>query len=332
VWADRYSRKLVIARSAFVETAVFAGLALSQNRYEVAASVLLVGFQLGNSGVMLSALRAVVPRERLGLAISIFGLTGPVGFALGPALGGVLVDHGALGLHGLFLLDAALSTATGSMLLLWYREVRPETVPFGPVGRLAWTAVQTVMRTPITRTLFVIFGLAILGNYMAGPYFPFLVQRLHPAGSGLATAIGLVFGLSAGVGGILSPVAGLLGDRFGFRRVLAAATVVSGASLAFMTLAPNLVWLTAGAVVFGAGIASGNSMVFALLATIVPEGSRSATLNLAYVPLYIAGIIGGSLGAVLVRGGLNAVILTAAALLLSAGVVTLLRVPATPPT
>jgi len=93
VFADQYSRKLVIVPSAVVEMLVFGLIALSRRPWELAASLLLVGFQLGNTGVMLAAIRDVTPSRRLGTAIAIFGATSPIGFAAGPALGGVLLDH-----------------------------------------------------------------------------------------------------------------------------------------------------------------------------------------------------------------------------------------------
>src|SRR5487761_750450 len=70
VWVERYGRIPIIARSAFVEAVVFTGLLLAQNRWEAAFALLLVGFQLGNTGVMLTALRAVTPRGRVGHAIA----------------------------------------------------------------------------------------------------------------------------------------------------------------------------------------------------------------------------------------------------------------------
>src|SRR6185369_5907939 len=50
VWADKYSRKAVIARSAVVEAVVFTGMALARQPWQVAVSMLLIGFQLGNTG------------------------------------------------------------------------------------------------------------------------------------------------------------------------------------------------------------------------------------------------------------------------------------------
>src|SRR5467141_5297335 len=111
VWAERYGRIPIIARSAFVEMVVFALLWLAQNRWEAAFAILLVGFQLGKTGVMLTALRAATPPGRVGFAISLFGVSPSLGFALGPAAGGWLVDHNVLNLHTLFAVDAVKSLA-----------------------------------------------------------------------------------------------------------------------------------------------------------------------------------------------------------------------------
>src|SRR5918996_2486730 len=92
VWADKYSRKAVIVRSALVEAVVFAGVALSREPWQLAASMLLIGFQLGNTGVMLAGIRDVTPNRRLGTTIAIFGASTPIGFAVGPTLAGVLLD------------------------------------------------------------------------------------------------------------------------------------------------------------------------------------------------------------------------------------------------
>src|SRR6202162_544824 len=124
VWAERYGRIPIIARSALVEMVVFAVLWFAQNRWEAAFGLLLVGFQLGNTGVMLTALRAVTPQGRVGFAISLFGVSPSLGFALGPTVGGWLGGHRILDLHSLFALDAAMSLTAGVMLLAFAKEGR----------------------------------------------------------------------------------------------------------------------------------------------------------------------------------------------------------------
>jgi MFS family permease len=98
--------------------------------------------------------------------------------------------------------------------------------------------------------------------------------------------------------------------------------VLAAASLAGMSAAPNLAWLTVGAVALGAATATAISMVFALLATAVPEERRATTLNLVLLPLYFSSIAGGLVGALLVRNGLNTVLLTGAAISLVAALLT----------
>ena len=116
VWADKYSRKAVIIRSALVEAVVFAGVALSREPWQLALSMLLIGFQLGNTGVMLAGIRDVTPLRRLGVTIALFGSSGPIGFAFGPALAGILVDGLGWSLPAVFWLSSGLSVGTALLV------------------------------------------------------------------------------------------------------------------------------------------------------------------------------------------------------------------------
>ncbi len=317
VWADKYSRKAVIARSAIVEAVVFAGVALSREPWQLAGSMLLIGFQLGNTGVMLAAIRDVTPQHRLGTTIALFGASGPIGFAVGPALAGLLIDGAGWSISGVFWLSAALSIATA--LLVWFgsREVRPEVVPTGRVLALAYGAVRGVLVDPHVRRILAMYAVAFLATQMTRPYVPLLVEDLVGVGAGLASAIALVAGTAALVGALVSPIGGALGDRIGFRRVLVGALLAGGVALAFMTLAPGVPALAIAALVFSACAAAVSAMVFGLLATEVPPERRSATLNLVYLPLYAAGIVGPATASVIVTvGGLAAPFLAGAAVFL----------------
>src|SRR5205807_8091231 len=220
-----------------------------------------------------------------------------LGFALGPAAGGWLVDHNVLNLHTLFAADAALSLASGAMLLAFAREgVRPPASP-GSATRLALDALRLAFTGRLTRIVFAVFGLAYLAVQIANPFLPLLVVRLHGSSAGVAGQIGIVFGASALVGAALSPVAGAAGDRFGFKPMLTGACVLAAASLAGLALAPDEVWLTVAAIGLGASTAIAISMVFAVLATAVPEERRATTLNLVLLPIYFSSIAGGVIGA-----------------------------------
>jgi MFS family permease len=322
VWAERYGRIPIIARSAFVEMVVFVVLWFAQNRWEAAFGLLLVGFQLGNTGVMLTALRAVTPQGRVGFAISLFGVSPSLGFALGPTIGGWLVDHSILNLHTLFALDAAMSLAAGVLLLAFAREGSRPPAPSGSTVSLAIGALRMALTGRVTLIVFGVFGLAYFAQQIANPFLPLLVIRLIGGTAGAAGQIGIVFGASALLGALLSPLAGAAGDRYGFRPLLAGACVLAAASLAGLAIAPNLVWLTVGAVALGAATATAISMVFALLATAVPVERRATTLNLVLLPIYFSSVAGAVVGAILVRQGLNTVLFTGAAISLVAALLT----------
>jgi MFS family permease len=309
VWADKYSRKAVIARSAIVEAVVFSGMALAREPWHVAVSVLLIGFQLGNTGVMLAGIRDVAPKARLGTIITIFGASGPVGFALGPSLAGILIDGLGWSIGGVFAVSAALSVGTAGLVLFGAPDVQPEFVPEGRVLTLAFGAVKGVLADRAVRGIFVIFGLAFLASQMSRPYVPVVVETVVHRGPGLASAIALVVGTAALAGALLAPIAGAIGDRVGFRPVLIGAMACGAAALALMPLAPHIAGigvLALVAVVIAAASATVNAMIFGLLSTEVAPERRSQVLNLVYLPLYAAGIVGPLIGSVVVRAGLPA--------------------------
>jgi MFS family permease len=297
VWADKYSRKAVIVRSALVEAVVFAGVALSREPWQLALSMLLIGFQLGNTGVMLAGIRDVTPRRRLGTVMGIFGASSAVGMALGPTLAGLLIDGLGWTLSAVFWLSAALSVGTALLVTFGSREVRPEVVPQGRILTLAFGAVRGVLADPAVRRIFLIFGVSFLASQMSRPYLPVLVETLVGTGPGLASSIALVMGTAALVGGLIAPLGGVLGDRIGFRPVLAGALAAGGIVMVLMPFVPAVAALAGLAVVLSTAAATVSAMVFGLLATDVPSERRSATLNLVYLPLYAAGILGPALGA-----------------------------------
>jgi MFS family permease len=299
VWADKYSRKAVIVRSALVEAVVFVGVALSQVPWQLGLSMLLIGFQLGNTGVMLGGIRDVAPRRRLGAILGVFGASSAIGNAAGPALAGLLIDGLGWELSWVFWLSAALSLGTALLVTFGSREVRPDVVPEGPVIRLAFGALRSVLSDPVVRRIFLVFGVAFLANQMSRPYLPIVVENLVGTGPGLASSIGLVMGTAALVGGLIGPFTGAAGDRVGFRRMLIAGLAGSAVVLVGMPWAPAVGVLAVLAAGLAAATATISAMVFGLVATEVSPERRSSTLNLIYLPLYAAGIVGPTIGAII---------------------------------
>ena len=320
VWADKYSRKAVIIRSALVEAVVFGVVAASQAPWQLAVGMLLVAFQLGNSGVMIAAIRDITPQRRLGLAMGIFAASSPLGFGAGPALGAVMIDQVHMTSGNVFAVSAVLSLAVAAMLAVGSREVRPEVVPTGSTLRLAFGAVRGVLSDRTVRWLFVTFGIVFVGSEMAYSYMSLLIHDIEHTSLRVAGSVGLVLGMATVVGGLLSPLGGWVADKVGFRRVLVVSVAGLTVAIAALPLTPTV---AATAVAYSLAIAfqaSIGAMVSGLLAMEVPAERRSATLNLVYLPLYFGGIAGPALGATVVTAGLRTVFYVAA-LVLVGGVV-----------
>jgi MFS family permease len=314
VWADKYSRKAVIVRSALVEAVVFGVIAASAAPWQLVVGMLLVGFQLGNTGVMMAAIRDATPSHRFGLAMGIFAASSPLGFGAGPAIGAFMLDQLHLGSSAVFGFAGVLSVGVALMLALWSHEVRPEVVPTGSLLRLAFGAVKGVMADPIVRWLFIVYGLVFVGRQMSAQYIVLLIHDVEGTPLAVAGSIGLL-GAATIVGAGFSPIGGWIADHLGFRRVLVVAIGGIAMSFAALPLAPNVAWLMVAysfAIAFQAVV---GAMVSGLLATEVPSERRSATLNLIYLPLYIGGIAGPAIGANVVNAGLRAVFFAAAAVL-----------------
>jgi MFS family permease len=332
VWADLYSRKAVIVRSCLVEAVVFACVALSREPWQLALSLLLIGFQLGNTGIMLAAIRDVVPRRRIGTVMAIFGASGPIGFAVGPALGGFLVDGLGWSLPSMYWVSATLSVATAALVWFGAAEVRPAVVRTGRVLALAYGALRGVLGDPAVRRMFAVYGVAFLANQMSRPYQALIVEGVVGAGPGLASSIGFVAGTAALAGALIAPLGGPIGDRIGFRPVLLVSLVVGGLALLSVPLVSAIPPLALAALLFSAANGLVGAMVVSLLATEVPEDRRSQTLNLVYLPLYGAGVLGPLLGsAVSAVAGPTGPYWIGAAVFLVGAVVVALRIRGTAP-
>jgi DHA1 family multidrug resistance protein-like MFS transporter len=305
-WADKYSRKLIIVRSAAIESLMFALIGLSGSLPALIGSAALTGLVLGNTGVMLAALSEAAPKQRVGFALAMIGASPSLGFALGPVLGGQLLSGlrlgpwslPALNLHQLFFVDAGLSLASTLMLIVFFREPRHAARTDTRVLEQVHSAIVMIVRTPGLRILFAVAMLGQIAQRLASTYLPVFVTRQY-TGADQEAVVGLVVGAGAGALALFAPLWGALGDRAGHARVLPLSA--AGASLALLALAAAgvVTQIAAAWVVVGALLAGINPLFYTLIALRAPEGRRSTVLNFAYFPLYFGGLIGPATGVLL---------------------------------
>jgi MFS transporter, DHA1 family, multidrug resistance protein len=322
VFADRYSRKLVIVRSAALESVIFAGWALSTDPWMALVFRSLSGFILGNTGVMLAVQASTTPKQRLALAVGIVGAGSPAGRAVGPILGALLVH--LVDIRGMLLFDAALSALMAVLLTVVMREgdhPRPADLR---VLSLLRGALAEIASKPLVWRLFLATAVTQVGLWTILPYAPIYIARLAPGDT--VTAVGVVLS-AVGLGQALaSPVWGIVMQRFGHVSVLSLTSVGSAVALATVGFSHNLALFAAGLFangVFAAAILTASMAVMA--ATVSPE-RRGAVLGQILFPFYVGGVIGPLIGAAAFGAG-QPVVFGIAAVLSLAPLIVLLTMP-----
>jgi MFS transporter, DHA1 family, multidrug resistance protein len=322
VLADRYSRKLVIVRSAALEAVIFTGWALSTSPWMALGFRSLNGFILGNTGVMLAVQASTTPKQRLALAVGIVGAGSPAGRTVGPILGALLVHH--VDVRGMLLFDAGLSALMTGLLVVFMREgehVRPADLR---VLSLLRGAVTEIASKPLVWRLFLATAVSQIGFWTVIPYAPIYIARLAPGDA--VTAVGAVLSV-VGLGqAIASPIWGLVMQRYGHVSVLSLTSIGSAIALATVGISHGLLLFAAALLanaVFAAAILTASMAVMA--ATVSPE-RRGAVLGQILFPFYVGGVAGPLIGAAAFGAG-QAVVFSIAAVLSLAPLVVLLTMP-----
>ena len=303
VLADRYSRKLIIVRSAAIEAVIFAGWAFSTSPWMALGFICLNGFVLGNTGVMLAVQASTTPAQRLTVAVGIVGAGSPAGRAVGPILGALLVHLADV--RGMLLCDAALSALMAGMLALFLHEgghARPADVR---VFSLLRGALDEITSRPLLWRLFVAMTLAQIGLLTVVPYVPIYIGRFAPANA--VTAVGVVLSMAGLGAAVASPLWGYALSRLGHVAVLAVASAGASAALLLAGASHSLVLFAAFLVansVFAAAIIAG---VMSLMASTVSPERRGAVLGQIMFPFYIGGVIGPVVGGLAFHAGQAAV-------------------------
>jgi MFS family permease len=294
VLADRYSRKLIIVRSAAIEALVFGGWALSTSPWMALLFRSLNGFILGNTGVMLAVQASTTPKQRLALAVGIVGAGSPAGRAVGPILGALLVHY--VDVRGMLLFDSALSIVMAVLLTVFMRETRDARPADLRVLSLLRGALDEIVSKPLVWRLFLATAITQVGLWTILPYVPIYIARLAPEDA--VTGVGVVLS-AVGLGqAVASPLWGIAMQRFGHAAVLNLTSI--GAFIALMAVGLSHTLLVFAIALFVNGVCAAailTASMAVMAATVSPE-RRGAVLGQILFPFYVGGVIGPLLGAV----------------------------------
>ncbi len=183
-----------------------------------------------------------------------------------------------------------LVTAGLALALLWWRV---ESRVSEPLIDLSLLRERAIAATNLTALL---VGLAMFSSFLLIPQF---AQTPTEAGYGFgstATQAGLLLVPSALSQLVAGPLAGRLGQRFGFRLVLSAGSLLSLVSFAMLALLHEHPWQFLVAGVF---IGSGIAFAFASMANLVVAASPQPQVGIATGINTVMRTVGGAFGAAL---------------------------------
>ena len=89
--AERYSRKLIIVRSQYIEAIGYGLCALAPDLTWFFIARLILGLTFGNIAIVIASQTLLTPDRRLGSAIAAVQAANPIAISLGPPLGAALI-------------------------------------------------------------------------------------------------------------------------------------------------------------------------------------------------------------------------------------------------
>jgi MFS family permease len=231
----------------------------------------------------------VVPREHLGAAMALNGISMNLSRVVGPVVAGAIIS--ALGSGVVFVLNTVLAVLAFTTIWLWRSEPRTSTLPgerFVGAMRVGW---QHVMQSPRLRVVLVRIFFFFLHSSALLALLPLVARRIHGAGPATYTAMLACIGGGAVIAAMYFPRWRL---RFNRDQFVVIGTMVHAAMSVVVVLAPN-VWVALPAiVVLGmAWISTANSLTLAAQVAL-PNWVRARGMSIYQMAL-MGGAAAGSL-------------------------------------
>ena len=291
VWADKYGRKIIIIRSSVAATLIYVLFAIAGNLSVLAFARFLGGFVLGNTGVMMAVQADITPPKQLGKAVALISSGAPVGMAIGPYMGGKIIQ--LFGIRPLFWLDATLTAAIVIVLMIVLKdEIKTQPKEQSTRQGLAH-AFRSIAHTPSVVSLFAVAFFMSYGLSLSFTFIPILIERLyHGPITNLAPTIG--FALTGGgiAMALTTSLWGSCGDKYGHLKILRICGLVVTLTVVGFAISTQVWQVTASRIVQGICQGGLSSLIMVLLALYSPIEKRSSVLTLSLLPQQLSWFLG----------------------------------------
>ena len=212
VWgylADKYGKKLMLARAMLGASIVLAGLGLSKSIYAVFIFRILQGAITGTVTSSSALVATGTPVKRLSYALGFLSSSTFIGYSLGPAVGGIIAEY--FGYRMSFFIGSAILLAGFFLVILIIKEPVQESDDIIKIPDTENSGHKLKLITPSIIALFVILFFMRMSRTLPTPFLPLYIQELRGSIEGSASITGL---LSGGIG-LVSALSGLTLARLG---------------------------------------------------------------------------------------------------------------------
>lgn len=290
--ADRYGRKIMMVRAAFVMTFTMGGLAFVPNVFWLLVLRLLNGMFSGYVPNANALIASQAPKDQSGYALGSLA-TGVIGGSLiGPIFGGLLAE--VMGIRNVFLFVGALLFVVTLLTVFFVEE------EFTPVTRDQQLSTKQVFQSVRDRQMLVgLFITSMIIQISAQSVSPILslyirylgtTENLMFVSGAIVSAMGLSSMISSGR-------LGKVGDKIGNHRLILAGLCYCGVLYLFLAQAENAVQLGILRFLFGFGTGALMPSVNALLTKITPKEHISTIFSYNQMMTNFGQVIGPFVGA-----------------------------------
>jgi len=334
--SDRYGRKPMVVRAMLSGAVLITLMGVVKNVWQLMLLRALQGMLTGTVTAATTLVATTAPRERSGYALGMLQTSIYAGASVGPLLGGVVAD--AFGYRTAFWITGGLLLLAALAVLLFVKEpASPQDSVSEPAvaakSPSVWWGRVWAHLAPVLGSAPLLFVLAIrllmrLASGLSRPTLPLFVEMIVPSSARVATITGLVSGINAVAGAVGGRELGRLGDRVGYRPILAGCALASILCYVPQSFVKQYGWLLP--LQAGAGLAMGGILasVSASLATLAPEGQEGLVYGVDASVVSAANAIGPMTGSALAAWlGLRIPFLAAAVVFAVAGLVALRLLP-----
>jgi DHA1 family multidrug resistance protein-like MFS transporter len=327
--SDRYGRKVMVERAMFGGSLIMTLMGLAQSPQQLALLRAVQGALTGTVTAATALVATSAPSDRAGYALGTLQMAIYVGASAGPLVGGVVAD--TLGYRAAFFVTGGLLLIATLGVLVFVRE--PDQTDLAPddpttstdeeatLGRRVLNHLAPVLTSAPLLTVLGVRLVMRFASRLSRPTLPLFVETIAPPDTRVATLTGLITGANALGGAIGGRQLGQLGDRVGYRLILATCALGSVICYAPQSMVERSIWLIP--LQAGAGLAMGGILasISASLAALAPEGREGIVYGVDASVVSVANAIGPMMGSSLAAWlGLRAPFLAAAVVFVMGGI------------